>query len=42
MKLIIILADARRKRDDAKRLLVEGIGPNQQPKEQKLVEWAKK
>lgn len=38
----VTLADARRKRDDAKRLLVEGIDPNQQPKEQKLVEWAKK
>ncbi|HHR5899988.1 TPA: tyrosine-type recombinase/integrase [Providencia alcalifaciens] len=29
------LADARRKRDDAKRLLADGIDPNQQRKEQK-------
>ncbi len=31
----ITLADARRKRDDAKRLLADGIDPNQQRKEQK-------
>ncbi|VEB68080.1 Putative prophage CPS-53 integrase [Providencia rustigianii] len=31
----VTLADARRKRDDAKRLLVDGIDPNQQRKEQK-------
>lgn len=31
----VTLADARRKRDDAKRLLADGIDPNQQRKEQK-------
>lgn len=29
----VTLADARRKRDDAKRLLADGIDPNQQRKE---------
>ncbi|GAB1439460.1 hypothetical protein MASR2M36_22320 [Providencia sp.] len=31
----VTLADARRKCDDAKRLLADGIDPNQQRKEQK-------